>query len=91
MPSPKSAVEGRNSDPGVTNVRHASSPHWRRWLSVESRCVVPFTSLGENELQPDGSRPPVWLALDESRPLALRWNLDALDIRAKGQGGQDDK
>jgi putative SOS response-associated peptidase YedK len=25
----------------------------------------------ENELQPDGSRPPVWFALDESRPLAF--------------------
>jgi putative SOS response-associated peptidase YedK len=71
MPSPKSAVEGRNSGPGVTNVRNASSPHWRRWLGVESRCVVPFTSFVENELQPDGSRPPVWFALDESRPLAF--------------------
>jgi putative SOS response-associated peptidase YedK len=47
------------------------SPHWRRWLGVESRCVVPFTSFAENELQPDGSRPPVWFALDESRPLAF--------------------
>ena len=71
MPSPKFAIEGRNSDPGVTNVRNISSPHWRRWLGVESRCVVPFTSFAENELQPDGSRPPVWFALDESRPLAF--------------------
>ncbi|MGA8715668.1 MAG: SOS response-associated peptidase [Roseiarcus sp.] len=71
MPSPKSVVEGRNSDPGITNVRNPSSPHWRRWLDLESRCVVPFTSFAENELQPDGSRPPVWFALDESRPLAF--------------------
>jgi putative SOS response-associated peptidase YedK len=41
------------------------------WLGVESRCVVPFTSFAENELQPDGSRPPVWFALNESRPLAF--------------------
>ena len=71
MPSPVFALKGRNSDGGVTNVRNVSSPHWRRWLGVESRCVVPFTSFAENELQPDGSRPPVWFALDESRPLAF--------------------
>jgi putative SOS response-associated peptidase YedK len=33
--------------------------------------VVPFTSFSENEVLPDGSRPPVWFALDESRPLAF--------------------
>ena len=71
MPSPVFALKGRNSDPGVTNVRNVSSPHWRRWLGVENRCVVPFTSFAENELRPDGSRPPVWFALDENRPLAF--------------------
>jgi putative SOS response-associated peptidase YedK len=71
MPSPKSAIEGRKSDPGVTNIRNVSSPHWRRWLGVESRCVVPFSSFSENEVLPDGTRPPVWFAFDESRPLAF--------------------
>jgi putative SOS response-associated peptidase YedK len=71
MPSPVFALKGRNSDPGVTNVRNASSPHWRRWLGVENRCVVPFTSFAENERQPDGCRPPVWFAFDETRPLAV--------------------
>ena len=71
MPSPQFALKGRNSDPGVTNVRNVASPHWRRWLGVESRCIVPFTSFSENEVLPDGSRPPVWFALDESRPLAF--------------------
>ena len=71
MPSPVFALKGRNSDPGVTNVRNVASPHWRRWLGVESRCVVPFTSFSENEVRPDGSRPPVWFAFDESRPLAF--------------------
>jgi putative SOS response-associated peptidase YedK len=42
MPSPAFALKGRNSDPGVTNVRNAASPHWRRWLGVEGRCVVWF-------------------------------------------------
>ncbi len=71
MPSPAFALKGRKSDPGVTNVRNVSSPHWRRWLGVESRCVVPFTSFSENEVLPNGSRPPVWFALDETRPLAV--------------------
>jgi putative SOS response-associated peptidase YedK len=32
---------------------------------------VPFSSFSENEFLPDGSRPPVWFAFDESRPLAF--------------------
>ena len=92
MPSPVFALKGRKSDPGVTNVRNASSPHWRRWLGVESRCVVPFTSFAENEALPDGSRPPVWFALDETPPAGvLRRDLDALDLGAEGQGGRDDQ
>jgi putative SOS response-associated peptidase YedK len=58
MPSLVFVLKGRNSDPGVTNVRNTASPHWRRWLGVESRCLVPFTSFSENE------------ALAEDRPLA---------------------
>ena len=71
MPSPAFALKGRNSDPGITNVRNVKSPHWRRWLAVESRCVVPFTSFSENEVLADGSRPPVWFAFSEERPLAF--------------------
>ena len=71
MPSPKSALNGRNSDSGVTNIRNVKSPHWRRWLGAEHRCVVPFTSFSENEALPDGSKPPVWFAFDEMRPLAF--------------------
>jgi putative SOS response-associated peptidase YedK len=71
MPSPKSVIERRKSDPGVTNIRNVSSPHWRRWLGAQSRCVVPFSSFSENEVMPDGSRPPVRFAFGESRPLAF--------------------
>ena len=71
MPSPAIALKGRKTDPGITNVRNVGSPHWRRWLGVESRCVVPFTSFSENETLADGSRPPVWFALSEERPLAI--------------------
>jgi putative SOS response-associated peptidase YedK len=44
MPSPIFALKGRNSDAGVTNVRNAKSPHWRRWRGTvgknsASRCA----------------------------------------------------
>jgi putative SOS response-associated peptidase YedK len=68
MPTPPKYLVGRQMDSGVTNIRNPASPHWRRWLGQESRCVVPFTSFSENEHLPDGSRPPAWFALNESRP-----------------------
>jgi putative SOS response-associated peptidase YedK len=71
MPSPVFALKGRNSDGGITNVRNVKSPHWRRWLGIESRCLVPFNSFSENEVLTDGSRPPVWFAFSEDRPLAF--------------------
>jgi putative SOS response-associated peptidase YedK len=71
MPSPVSALKGRNADSGVTNIRNVKSPHWRRWLGIEHRCVVPFTSFSENATLPDGKKPPVWFAFDETRPLAF--------------------
>jgi putative SOS response-associated peptidase YedK len=71
MPSPAFALKGRKTDPGVTNVRNVSSPHWRRWLGREARCLVPFTSFSEYETLADGTKQPVWFALGEDRPLAF--------------------
>src|SRR6201995_5204726 len=71
MPSPVFALAGKKSDSGVTNIRNVKSPHWRRWLGPEIRCVVPFTSFSEYEVQPDGARVPAWFAFDDSRPLAV--------------------
>jgi putative SOS response-associated peptidase YedK len=70
MPSPIFALKGRNCDSGITNIRNVKSPHWRRWLGIENRCVVPWTSFSENEHLPDGTKPPVWFAFSEERPLA---------------------
>lgn len=67
MPSPAFALEGKSVDKGVTNVRNTASPHWRRWLTPESRCLVPFTSFSEFNKTAGGD---IWFALDESRPLA---------------------
>ena len=68
LPSPKSALEGRKTDPGVTNVRNTASPHWRRWLGPENRCLVPFTSFSEFNKAAGGD---IWFAFDEDRPLAF--------------------
>jgi len=38
LPSPSYALEGKETDPGVTNVRNTKSSHWRRWIDAESRC-----------------------------------------------------
>ena len=61
-------------DRGTTNVRNVASQHWRRWLSPEFRCVVPFTSFSEfdNTAGPDGAkRGDTWFAFDADRPLAF--------------------
>lgn len=71
LPSPAFALEGKKTDPGITKVRNTKSPHWRRWLGVEFRCVIPWTSFSEPAPQPDGTRPPAWFALGEDRPLAF--------------------
>ncbi|PZO74562.1 MAG: DUF159 family protein [Mesorhizobium amorphae] len=71
MPSPAFALKGRNADPGVTNVRNTSSPHWRRWLGVEHRCIALATSFSEPNPKKgeDGEPPVVWFALGEDTPL----------------------
>ena len=71
MPSPAFTLQGRKVDKGVTNVRNTASPHWRRWLSPASRCLVPFTAFSEPTRLPDGRSVPTWFALDETRPLAF--------------------
>ena len=72
MPTPPTFLVGKRTDPGVTNIRNLASPHWRRWLGVEHRCLVPFTSFSEIDTRAGAPRNhPVWFALDASRPLAF--------------------
>lgn len=54
----------------VTNIRNTKSPHWRRWLKPENRCVVPFTSFCEYE-DTKPRKTATWFALNEKRPLAF--------------------
>ncbi len=71
MPSSTHALKNRKTDRGVTNVRNTKSKHWRPWLNIDNRCVVPFTSFAENDERPGKNKELVWFALDESRPLAF--------------------
>jgi putative SOS response-associated peptidase YedK len=64
----REALKRAEADAGVTNVRNVTSPHWRRWLGLDSRCVVPFTSFSEWDPATKG---PAWFALSEERPLAF--------------------
>lgn len=60
-------------DGGTTNVRNTSSAHWKPWLGVENRCIVPFTRFAEPDpasKQEGGRVPNAWFALDESEPIA---------------------
>jgi putative SOS response-associated peptidase YedK len=55
-------------DSGTTNIRNSTSKHWRRWLNVQHRCVVPFTSFSEFNREKGGD---VWFAFNDRRPLAF--------------------
>lgn len=61
LPSPPSVLKTAR-DPGVTNVRNLASPHWRRWLGQEHRCLVPLTAFAEPLGKGRGNQ---WFAPDE--------------------------
>jgi len=67
MPSPP-----KFGGPPVTNIRNISSPHWRGWLKLENRCLVPANSFSEYAPEPTPEtkkKDVVWFALDDDRPL----------------------
>jgi putative SOS response-associated peptidase YedK len=60
-------------DGGTTNVRNTNSSHWKRWLGIENRCIVPFTRFAEPDpaSKVEGGRTPnAWFSLNDSEPLA---------------------
>ncbi len=79
-------------DLGTTNVRNLTSPHWRPWQGIESRCVVPATSFSEygTVRGPDGKLPLHWFAIDQIAALRLCGHVDELDRRAQGEGRHGD-
>lgn len=73
MPTPPQFLKAPDApDTGVTNIRNTASPHWRRWLGVENRCIVPATAFSEYGQTPDPvtkRKPLHWFVLDETQPL----------------------
>lgn len=65
MPSPKFALKTER-DPGVTNVRNLGSPHWRRWLGRDNRCLVPVSRFAEPIGKGRGNQ---WFALADDQPI----------------------
>ena len=69
MPTP-SSILGDKPDTGVTNIRNVTSPHWRRWLGTENRCIVPWTRFCEwEDTKPRKTKR--WFAIDDAEPLAF--------------------
>ena len=96
MPSPPDRVKGK-ADYGTTNIRRPNFWHWRQWLGVEHRCIVPATSFAEPSPTPADKDPATgiqrnfWFAVDETKPLFFfagiwtRWQ----GVRRVKEGLQD--
>lgn len=65
LPTPQQFLVGKKTDRGVTNVRNVASPHWRRWLGPEFRCLVPVNRFAEPDSVNGGN---VWFAMADDRP-----------------------
>jgi len=69
MPSPSFINKGK-PDIGVTNIRNVASPHWKRWLGPNNRCLVPWTTFCEwEDTKPKKTKR--WFAINEDNPLAF--------------------
>lgn len=92
MPTPQTFLNGKRTDPGVTNIRNTASPHWKRWLGVENRCLVPFTSFSEIDSRPGAPRNASGLVHSWPRsPLGLlRGHPHRMDFGAQAERGRGD-
>ncbi len=58
-------------DSGTTNVRNTASSHWKPWLSLQHRALVPFTAFSEPGRDAEGRYRPVWFRLPGQDTLAF--------------------
>jgi hypothetical protein len=91
MPSPVFALTGRNSDPGVTNVRNVKSPHWRPWLGIVSLRRALREFFRERGVAERLSPTSVVRVRRHETARFFRRHLDALDLRPKSEGRRDDE
>ena len=90
LPSPPKYHSKSGIDRGVTNVRNVSSPHWRRWLGPDNRCLVPLTRFAEPRLGKGAGN--AWFELVDDRPafFAGVWVPDWTSIRKLKDGESTD-
>jgi putative SOS response-associated peptidase YedK len=90
LPSPPQYHSPSGIDRGVTNVRNTGSPHWRRWLGSEYRCLVPVDRFAEP--RPGKGAGNAWFALREDRPMFFAgiWVPDWTSIRKLKDGETTD-
>jgi putative SOS response-associated peptidase YedK len=67
LPSPPQYHSPSGIDRGVTNIRNSTSPHWRRWLGPEWRCLVPFDRFAEPKPGGRGAG-NAWFEVTDERP-----------------------
>ena len=65
MPTPPKYLPASGRDSGVTNIRNVGSPHWRRWLGPEHRCLVPVLRFSE----PGKDHKPAWFEPADGEPI----------------------
>ena len=66
LPSPPQFHSKSGIDRGVTNVRNARSPYWRRWLRPQHRCLVPLDRFAEPRAGKGAGN--AWFRLVDDRP-----------------------
>jgi SOS response associated peptidase (SRAP) len=70
--------------PGITtNIRNTGSPHWRRWLAPESRCLVPMSSFCEYADTKPKKTPEVVCNRREPTAGRVRRDMDRMDRRSR--------
>lgn len=83
LPSPPQFHSKNGIDRGVTNIRNLASPHWRRWLGVEHRCLVPLDRFAEPRGAGQGN---AWFELHRPAYFAGIWVPDWLSLRKLKDG-----
>ena len=66
LPSPPQFHSKSGIDRGVTNVRNTASPHWRRWIGQQNRCLVPLNRFAEP--RPGKGAGNAWFIVTGDRP-----------------------
>jgi putative SOS response-associated peptidase YedK len=90
LPSPPQFHSKSGIDRGVTNVRNTGSPHWRRWLGPQNRCLVPFDRFAEPRAGKGAGNAWFKLTTDQTAFFAGIWVPEWRSIRKLKDGETTD-